>query len=401
MASKSIDWDELLLTNDPKKKEIEVSFKKIDGEFNSLSFGDEPGTPGGTIEGDGGTATQFPDKDDEGNFIPIDPDEDGSLGAGDPVDPVEPFEQCEPQDCAAYDDYVDPPNVSSALLWGTQSGFVSGDIIPGCSLRSVGNLGASQGYPLDDATRSQFRTTDGIAGPCGQPATLYAINNFTSNASDRRWVPDEVYDTAASRILPGEQLEIQGALSVYLWLRNLDGTVPTVGSKFAGLIRNTCFAWGDDTIGTAPGVGTAAVLISVHQNGDNGEVYFLVNNNDKYLINNSGDASGAYTMSFNNTITRSNDGEGIFVTSVTEVSGKGLDLKFTQTNALETGVNGCWSPELRSKSGYPYYFPGSSGNPVITGASHGGTANQLNEWVTKFERAQQEYVPPDYCSRIP
>ena len=50
MASKSIDWDEVLLTKDPKKKEIEVSFKKIDGDGNLVSFGDEPGTPPGTGE---------------------------------------------------------------------------------------------------------------------------------------------------------------------------------------------------------------------------------------------------------------------------------------------------------------------------------------------------------------
>ena len=50
MGSKSIDWDEVLLTKDPKKKEIEVSFKKIDADGNLISFGDEPGTPPGTGE---------------------------------------------------------------------------------------------------------------------------------------------------------------------------------------------------------------------------------------------------------------------------------------------------------------------------------------------------------------
>lgn len=31
MASKSIDWDEVLVTKDPKKKEVSVSFKATDG----------------------------------------------------------------------------------------------------------------------------------------------------------------------------------------------------------------------------------------------------------------------------------------------------------------------------------------------------------------------------------
>ena len=49
MASKSIDWDEVLVTKKPKQKEIEVSFKKVDGD-GFLGFGDEPGTPGGAVE---------------------------------------------------------------------------------------------------------------------------------------------------------------------------------------------------------------------------------------------------------------------------------------------------------------------------------------------------------------
>lgn len=49
MASKSteIDWDEVLLTKDPKKKEIEVSFKRVDG--NGF-FNTQPGTPPGATE---------------------------------------------------------------------------------------------------------------------------------------------------------------------------------------------------------------------------------------------------------------------------------------------------------------------------------------------------------------
>ena len=57
MASKYIDWDELLLTADPKKKEIEVSFKKIDGSGVLFKGNTEPGTPGGATE----------DPDDEGS----------------------------------------------------------------------------------------------------------------------------------------------------------------------------------------------------------------------------------------------------------------------------------------------------------------------------------------------
>ena len=52
MASKSteIDWDEVLLTQDPKKKEIEVSFKRVDGGGFFGDGGPEPGTPPGVTE---------------------------------------------------------------------------------------------------------------------------------------------------------------------------------------------------------------------------------------------------------------------------------------------------------------------------------------------------------------
>lgn len=101
MASKSIDWDELLLTNDPKKKEIEVSFKKIDGDGFLLSYGDPPGTPPVTEGPDG-----EPDKD-------VDPDgewedEDDPYESNDPIDPEEPPIECEEgNQCEALWDYTE------------------------------------------------------------------------------------------------------------------------------------------------------------------------------------------------------------------------------------------------------------------------------------------------------
>lgn len=50
------NWDEVLITNNPESKEIEVSFKKIDGDGFLSSRGDEPGTPGGATEDENGCA---------------------------------------------------------------------------------------------------------------------------------------------------------------------------------------------------------------------------------------------------------------------------------------------------------------------------------------------------------
>ena len=102
MASKSIDWDELLLTNDPKKKQIEVSFKKIDGDGFLISKGDEGGTPGGVGEDPEGVVT--PPINDEGDF---EPGQDPG-GTGEPIVPNETPEDCVPgNDCAARWDFED------------------------------------------------------------------------------------------------------------------------------------------------------------------------------------------------------------------------------------------------------------------------------------------------------
>ena len=90
-------WDEVLLTNNPDSKELEVSFKKIDGDGFLTSQGDEPGTPGGVEEGsDGSQPTPDPEGDFEPVVPPIDSGEDGG-GTGTPIDPV--YDENNPNPC--------------------------------------------------------------------------------------------------------------------------------------------------------------------------------------------------------------------------------------------------------------------------------------------------------------
>lgn len=400
MASKSIDWDELLLTNDPKKKEIEVSFKKIDGD-GYISFGDEPGTPGGVEEGADGS--QDPDKDDEGDFEEVIGDEENPSPPGDPINPdPEDHPECQPQDCSAYDNYVDPPGVTSAVLWGTTSLQLPGDTVPGMKYVRTDNLGAGQGYPLQEILRnSMFRYAGATAaGPCNESLALFGVSSFPLFSSATTWVPDPVLDVAALEIGPGGSIEIEGEVSVYVWMRDLNGNIPTSGTKTAGLIYNTCFAWTGSYIAQSNFVRTNGLSVTVFQNSDTGQTGFNVGGELVYF-DAGGDASGAYTMSFSNKITRSIDGEGVFVTAETKVSGKGADIERVQIAAKETSVNGCWFPRLRDSSSYPNYFVGQSNFPYITGAAHGGNAGQINDWVDAWERSQIQYTPPSYCERIP
>ena len=94
MTDAIIDWDEILLVNNPDSKELEVSFKKIDGDGFLISGGSEPGTPGGANDP---TAI-----DDEGDLIPIITPE--SPVSGGPIPPTEPeLSPCAEHDCEAYD----------------------------------------------------------------------------------------------------------------------------------------------------------------------------------------------------------------------------------------------------------------------------------------------------------
>lgn len=94
-------WDEVLLTNNPDSKELEVSFKKIDGEGFLLSQGDETGTPGGVIQGTDGA--QSPELDDEGDFETIVPPIDGDVEPeGTPIPPSSPADECGGYDCDAF-----------------------------------------------------------------------------------------------------------------------------------------------------------------------------------------------------------------------------------------------------------------------------------------------------------
>lgn len=93
-------WDEVLLTNNPDSKELEVSFKKVDGDGNLTSGGadgtdGEPGTPAGVDEDPDGTQ---PDTDDEGDFPSQPP------GNGDPVPPID-HPECADTSCESWGEY--------------------------------------------------------------------------------------------------------------------------------------------------------------------------------------------------------------------------------------------------------------------------------------------------------
>ena len=104
-------WDEVLLTNNPDSKELEVSFKKIDGDGFLTSAGDEPGTPGGIAEDPNGDDNGV---DDDGDGVDDRVDDGG--GDGGPVPPTDTPPECLGQDCAAWENALVDNTVNTSGL---------------------------------------------------------------------------------------------------------------------------------------------------------------------------------------------------------------------------------------------------------------------------------------------
>ena len=104
-------WDEVLLTNNPDSKELEVSFKKIDGDGFLTSAGGQPGAPGGIEEDPSGDNNGL-DDDGDGVNNGVDNDGDGEVDENnntptDTVPPAVPPPECEPGiDCSGFTSLV-------------------------------------------------------------------------------------------------------------------------------------------------------------------------------------------------------------------------------------------------------------------------------------------------------
>jgi len=201
MASKSIDWDELLLTADPKKKEIEVSFNKIDDEGYLVSKGNEAGTPGGVVEGQDGT--QEPGKDPEGDFEPTAPPVDnpddpdaGEPEGGGPIPPAAPAEECGGYDCNAFLDSILSENTTlSWHLWPTREEVTRAQTKgPGIEddfgliLNDVWYYNNARGDRTSVTAR--FDTPSTNIGPEGSDITPYPLRNASKLRPCSAWARD-------------------------------------------------------------------------------------------------------------------------------------------------------------------------------------------------------------------
>lgn len=406
-------WDEVLLSHNPDSKELEVSFKKIDGS-GLLSQGSEPGTPGGATEdSDGNTGPT----DDEGDLIsPNDPVEDGQDngggGGGDPIAPTpDQHPECLPQDCSAYEVYVDPPGVSSSQLWTTTFGLtLPPDTIPQASLRDLRSGSEETPRTLVLDTLYRYANVNG-SGPCGINDELYSVSNTNNEFNfNRQWVPSAIPPVAGLQVGPGGGIEVEGELTVYVSFKDRDGNEPTRGTLNQGLIRNPMFSHGGDFIGQSSGnFASNVITMDVFQDAETGRAFLTSNTAGAGNIQNieipGGEATGAYTISFRNTLNFSNDGE-ILMTAYACVEAFGIKLEANVYDG-RGGNNNCWYPRLSDNRQFPLYLLGglqhdsADPRPRVTGMSGGGSVNEIEAWVTAWERSQIEYTPPTYCERIP
>lgn len=390
------NWDEVLLTRKPKQKEIEVSFKKVDGEGLLGSEGDEPGTPADVIERPDGVQ---PPIDPEGDFYPI-IGEGGAGPIGGPIDGENP--ECGPADCSAYDNFSDDNlTYSPHNIYDTSTPIVRNAALPGTVTFDrntlIENTSITPSVILSAGSTS--------VGPCNQPpGNVYGILPWTGGASGiNRCIP-EAYFNQKIIIGRGQEFTLEGAFGCYVMDRDLQGNIRTTGaSQFVPVYLkpimyrpgNPTFYSGGDELVTVRNVktgsggdGTTEILTSGIGSGSG-----LIGTND---------LTGTTTVSWAITYALDDNGyPGIAMT--VNASHNGAQISRSKVGIPSTITHNELEIDLNEQV-YIYYYANYT-LPVlsatISGGSGAGGITSINKWKQALEQSMQDYTPPDYCNRIP
>ena len=394
-------WDEVLLTNNPDSKELEVSFKKIDGDGFITSAGEEPGTPGGTIEGSDGSQ---PPTDDEGDFEPGN-EGDQTGGEGSPVGPSEPPEECGTTKCDNYDNYTNSDaDLSSSphLIYDSLTTLDRSVILPGTSTFNVNNPAT----PENAINTSQILSAPSSAfGPCTQPpGPVYGVVPWTGgNLGVSRCILEDYKDSTII-IGQGQNFTLTGGFGCYIMDRDQQGNVKTTGTEVISplYVKPIMESTGSSNFYT----GSLDILISIRNqktgSGGNGTNTIIGSglDNDGTGLAGTNDLSGTFSCTWEVTYALSSDGTPSIAATV-KASHAGAQIVATKVGSPIVTKFGEMAIDL-NKQAYIYY---AGDLPVLSHSAYGGSGAggeaSINEWKKAYERSLQNYVPPDYCQRIP
>ena len=391
------NWDEVLLTRKPKQKEIEVSFKKIDGDGFLGSEGDEGGTPGGVGEGPDGVQ---PPIDPEGDFYPIIGEDGEGPVVGGPIDGENP--ECSPADCEAYDGFSDPNlDASPHLIYDNNTPLAVDEALPGtvCFDRTT----LIEKTTLNPSVILTAGSTS--VGPCNQPpGNVYGVVPWTGAAAGiNRCIPASYFNQKIV-IGRGQEYTLEGSFGCYVMDRDAQGNVKTTGSTvFAPVYlkpimyrpSNPTFYSGGDELVTVRNIKTGG--------GGSGTTEILTAGlGGAEGLAGTNDLTGTTMVSWAITYALDDNGYPGIAMSV-NASHNGAQISSSKVGIPSTLTHQELEIDLNEQV-YLYYYANTS-LPVLSttmgGGSGAGGITSINKWKQALEQSMQDYTPPDYCNRIP
>lgn len=391
----SIDWDDVLVTNDPNQKEIVVSFPGDGfGSYGSITAS-EPDYPGGGAASDGGDG----DGNDSGGVV------DGS------IEPENVAPEETPVSCGGLDCSLNPTAIASitgARLWfntddndfrwnsgdleispknaGTYTSVGAPFILES---RATAGTSVAQGQPVTDTTTLDAITMSGFRSTCGDSGTFGGLKVGPEGNSIFRYI-DPLGDS-------GGNISAAKQYKFLIYDNNIGDTNESI--DLFQVLAETDYR----RDGFGPLSFSRSVIASLAVAGTTGVQLMLRGVSaggpssppdvDIDIIHNGAGFSGIWTVTATGSIA---DGVANYAISVIAPSGQGGSSAasfvygpmngYTVTNRLEAFVP---SGNQTQK----YILAAASGNESLSG--------EMDNFLRAIERSTDLYTEPTYCARLP
>jgi len=412
MASKSIDWDNVLVTQDPKKKEVLISFPGDGfGFYGSLESGLGGADPGAPAE-------------------PIEP----PLPEPEPVPPVEPLPECDPHSCDALTLVSDGIAASTSFgiteVYTNDTGLLdAGGFDPNSAVGSsyikplwadmstmTGSLDAalvntSFGPPL--LARANV-SAERNSGPCVAATYQHYISTYTAARTflvkKSHMLPEPAWTTPSGG--PEDLTNVSGFtgeydLSAAIYVRfDSNGVLGTNQSSSAiklatlgGTMYYGIYGWPSNPINSWVNSITPSASAFINIRWDDGEID-IYDAETKTMQAPSLPLEGWIVVKATGVISSAN---GVARSSISGTwSYGGISSPFS--NEMSTTFGSAYSDLsqtsllVQSSTTAMIVQPQSGGIPKILAIDSTG---KNTSYQSAFARSQLNYVPPSYCEALP
>jgi len=396
MASRSIDWDSVLVTLSPKKKEIVVSFP-ADGGFGRFGSGTTgepsyPGAPTTPAAPDGSEGTVPPDE-----ALPAD------------IPPAETPPECLSHDCDAIIDFLAAnPDLEADFLWRDELGGVisaDGNVQGGLRVIDITNNNLD---PAGEITATKELFDAGTPNGVCTDVTLYGWVAEGSVTGNSRIINTQ--DSWVSSVTPNQPAGSQTwrcSSLLYLWDKGANGADKTASTEEYILLRPQGQVWLRNFFGVMyDRFVSVAATVTASANYATRTVTVTAGDDSTTF---SGDLTGAWLVSYAIDWVRTGSSMSVGL-AVTITAPNGVKLTtsasdsgsaFTNEEAVASG-----NPEMiwaRISDGkYPEYCSQTSSNGTsLVAFGSAATEEPLRRLKAALDRAFKDYAPPSYCEVLP